>query len=1277
MKEHLVNLFIAAAIVIIVSSMASAEATNLVINGAYEGEGLMLHFDESSGTSTADASSNYNDGTLNNMSDADWISGQYGNALDFDGVNDYVSVSDDPSLDLTDTLIIDVWVYQHARIGSGSARIVRKGPSYDLGILSTGTVNLWVRVNGTDKRTDSSDTIPLNTWTHILAEYSASDPNHKAHIYINDVEVSYDQQQATGSPYTLDTNTNALNVGAYVSGGKHFDGLIDELCVTGISSSDDGSTVAIWHFDESSGSTAADSSSNGNDATLYNMDASDWVTGYSGNCLDFDGSNDYAWKVDNDSLDVLTGIEIGAWVYQHTRSASGSERIVRKGSAYDLGVLPSGNLSFWIRCGGVSYRTDSTDTIPLNTWTHVKVVYSDVDALHRPTMYINGSEVSAYDQRDIVASPFTIDANATGLSIGAYVGSKYFDGLIDELVIAERGFSNDASPPSWHSMVVTGSPTFDWLYTAPHTGDRYVEVYSPSTSSRGAWRQTIDVSSNTNYVVSTYYKQAAPDRQANVDFLGETWRLARNSSWTEFRRLVNSGATSGFSNLDLSYKATDYGSNTMWFDDAAVEVAYVNAISPSGETVTDNTPTFEWESNYGTDFFSYTMECSTDSAFSTGVTTVDELRNTSYASSDTMANGTWYWRVIAYGYSEWTNTPVCDTSSIASFVISNGGTDSTDPAISTYTTRLTATLPANIEVVYSDQATITSDSVTFKINGTDKTSSCTITSTKLEYPLTESYTQFSKVYVYDTSTSSYSDYTTAAANATDTVPFAEGAGDMLYIGKAEPFKAVVLDLSTSADLSIDLDVDYWDGSGWLNVSGMTDCTRDMRADGTIIFALPDDWTTTSVNGESAYWIRVTNSLVDTNSPVALSLNSKIFKAEITINDGDDNSTTQEWHFAAKAAPGSGQVTLSDTEQTISIDSTEFFPIGMFRARIDDLYDTDLASLYTELAAAGFNTVQAYNQGNHNVMPVLNEANSHSLKLIAVEHDNHYYFSMADYDLDTLLDGVRASTFDLMNYPALLAYYMGDEVDVKGMTPRILEAVYEAVQDIDPYHMMYVIVGADGALAYKGSVDMMSSDVYPVPDVKITRVSEEVDAMVAAVGDEKHISYVVQMFQKLTRWPTIEEIRNMTYQAIVHGAKGVAYYCYFGDSGTLRIKRTNPDLWSSMKDLASELNDMSSVFLDDDSTSAITCDESTIDLLLKTSGGKDYLMAVNRDYTFVDSECTGVPHSGVTFTSDTAMDTVTAIHESGGDRNRTIGGSGYTFTDDFDTFTVRIYEITYQ
>lgn len=67
---------------------------------AQSDEGLVAewHFDEGSGTIAKDESGSGNDGAIYG---AKWVEGKFGKALEFDGVDDYVKVPDDDSLDVT------------------------------------------------------------------------------------------------------------------------------------------------------------------------------------------------------------------------------------------------------------------------------------------------------------------------------------------------------------------------------------------------------------------------------------------------------------------------------------------------------------------------------------------------------------------------------------------------------------------------------------------------------------------------------------------------------------------------------------------------------------------------------------------------------------------------------------------------------------------------------------------------------------------------------------------------------------------------------------------------------------------------------------------------------------------------------------------------------------------------------------------------------------------------------------------------------------------------
>ena len=65
-----------------------------------------------SGNTLADVSGHGNHGSLVNMSPDDWVSGQYGRALDFDGVDDYVAADGRfPTVGIATNFSASVWFY--------------------------------------------------------------------------------------------------------------------------------------------------------------------------------------------------------------------------------------------------------------------------------------------------------------------------------------------------------------------------------------------------------------------------------------------------------------------------------------------------------------------------------------------------------------------------------------------------------------------------------------------------------------------------------------------------------------------------------------------------------------------------------------------------------------------------------------------------------------------------------------------------------------------------------------------------------------------------------------------------------------------------------------------------------------------------------------------------------------------------------------------------------------------------------------------------------------
>jgi hypothetical protein len=194
--------------------------------------------------------------------------------------------------------------------------------------------------------------------------------------------------------------------------------------------------VAAYSFDEGTGTTAADSSGNGNTGTL--VGGATWsTTAKSGKAAGFDGSNDRIDIADSNSLDLSTGMTLEAWV-RPTANSSYRTVVLKEVSgelAYSLyaadsdhGARPSG----WNRIGSVSRFADGTGTLPLNNYSHIAVTYNGSTLV----FYVNGVATRS--------TPATgnIQTSTMPLRIGGnMIWGEYFQGQIDDVRVYNRALS--------------------------------------------------------------------------------------------------------------------------------------------------------------------------------------------------------------------------------------------------------------------------------------------------------------------------------------------------------------------------------------------------------------------------------------------------------------------------------------------------------------------------------------------------------------------------------------------------------------------------------------------------------------------------------------------------------------------------------------------------------------------------------------------------------------------------------------------------------------------
>lgn len=130
----------------------------------------------------ADVTGNGHDGTLVNMDPAtDWVGGLAGLALDFDGVDDYVSVPDHAALDfgLGDFSVI-LWVFKHSPTVNfdnsyGVSKWSTGGTGFNewcllvgSGLVTGDTPSFWIEIGTTWYNATDPQGISLNEWHQVV-----------------------------------------------------------------------------------------------------------------------------------------------------------------------------------------------------------------------------------------------------------------------------------------------------------------------------------------------------------------------------------------------------------------------------------------------------------------------------------------------------------------------------------------------------------------------------------------------------------------------------------------------------------------------------------------------------------------------------------------------------------------------------------------------------------------------------------------------------------------------------------------------------------------------------------------------------------------------------------------------------------------------------------------------------------------------------------------------------------------------------------------------------
>ncbi|MBN1339275.1 MAG: VCBS repeat-containing protein, partial [Bacteroidales bacterium] len=202
-----------------------------------------------------------------------------GNALDFDGTDDYVDCGNGPVITGSAPRTIEAWAY---------ARVFNHGGIFQAGATGTNNGDFSLRTYNTD------ETWRINLWgsADIDIELPGSKDAWHHYCLIYDgthVKLYYDGNLVVDQTGTISTLSYNFRIGIWQV--YEFNGIIDEVRVWNTARTqqevrenmnltvDETSPnlIAYYRFDQTEGTLLPDLTINGYDGTLYNMDNSDWV----------------------------------------------------------------------------------------------------------------------------------------------------------------------------------------------------------------------------------------------------------------------------------------------------------------------------------------------------------------------------------------------------------------------------------------------------------------------------------------------------------------------------------------------------------------------------------------------------------------------------------------------------------------------------------------------------------------------------------------------------------------------------------------------------------------------------------------------------------------------------------------------------------------------------------------------------------------------------------------------------------------------------------------
>ena len=297
-----------------------------------------------------------------------------------------------------------------------------------------------------------------------------------------------------------------------------------------------------------------------------------------------------------------------------------------------------------------------------------------------------------------------------------------------------------------------------------------------------------------------------------------------------------------------------------------------------------------------------------------------------------------------------------------------------------------------------------------------------------------------------------------------------------------------------------------------------------------------------------------------------------------------------------------------------VNRRQFFPFGFY------CYSPVYPTLPEEEVVKGFNVISPYQK----ILPeTLSERKAYMDRCAQLGMKVHYnLLSLSGGGgVGSKIEGITEeekrkrliSEIEMFrDHPALLGWYISDEPNGNKIAPETIEEIYSAVKLNDPWHPVSILITAPflASKKYVNGADIIMADPYPLPDLPVSFVGNVTGQLKEEYMGKRPVWIVPQAFgggELWSREPTAQEIRSMTWQAIIKGATGIQYFVRQG----LNYFPKSVSTWAECGRIAMEVAELTPWLLSDEETIPVETYFDNIIISSKYHAGKLLVMAVNK------------------------------------------------------------------